>query len=35
LDTELEVKVLAAGFTDLEITWRADIYAGAPQQPNA
>ena len=26
---------MAAGFVDFEITWRADIYAGAPQQSSA
>jgi hypothetical protein len=35
LETELEAKVLAAGFADFEITWRAEVYAGAPQQSSA
>lgn len=35
MDTELEAKVLAAGFEDFEITWRGDVYAGAPQQSSA
>jgi hypothetical protein len=35
LDTELEAKVLAAGFADFEITWRAAVYDGAPQQSSA
>ena len=26
---------MAAGFTDFEITWRADVFAGAPQQSSA
>jgi hypothetical protein len=26
---------LAAGFEDFEITWRADVFAGAPQQSSA
>ena len=27
--------VLDAGFEDFEITWRADVFAGAPQQSSA
>ncbi len=27
--------MVAAGFVDFEITWRADIYSGAPQQTSA
>lgn len=27
--------VVAAGFVDFEITWRADIYSGAPQASSA
>jgi hypothetical protein len=26
---------VAAGFTDFEITWRADVFAGAPQASSA
>lgn len=26
---------MAAGFTDFEITWRAEVFAGAPQQSSA
>lgn len=26
---------MAAGFTGFEITWRADVFAGAPQQSSA
>lgn len=26
---------MAAGFTDFEITWRADVYADAPQASSA
>ena len=25
----------AAGFTDIEITWRADVFSGAPQATSA
>ena len=25
----------AAGFTDFEITWRADVFSGAPQASSA
>ena len=27
--------VLAAGFVDFEITWREDVFAGAPQESEA
>ena len=27
--------VEAAGFTDFEIPWRAEVFAGAPQQSSA
>ncbi len=27
--------VVMAGFVDFEITWRADIYSGAPQESSA
>ena len=26
---------MAAGFTDFEITWREDVFAGAPHQSSA
>jgi hypothetical protein len=26
---------VAAGFIDFQITWRAEVYAGAPQESNA
>ena len=26
---------MAAGFTDFEITWREDVFSGAPQQSSA
>jgi hypothetical protein len=26
---------VAAGFVDFEITWRADVFSGAPQQSSA
>lgn len=26
---------MAAGFVDFEITWRADVFSGAPQQSSA
>jgi hypothetical protein len=26
---------VAAGFTDFEITWRGDVFAGAPQASSA
>ena len=27
--------MIAAGFVDFEITWRAEVYAGAPQSSSA
>ncbi|HEY8833849.1 MAG TPA: hypothetical protein VIM21_15230 [Gemmatimonadaceae bacterium] len=27
--------MVAAGFVDFEITWRAEVYAGAPQSSSA
>jgi len=27
--------VIAAGFVDFEITWRVEVYAGAPQSSSA
>lgn len=27
--------MLAAGFVDFAITWRADVFSGAPQQSSA
>ncbi len=27
--------MVAAGFVDFEIAWRADVYAGAPQSSSA
>lgn len=27
--------MIAAGFVDFEITWRGDVYAGAPQASSA
>jgi tRNA 2-thiouridine synthesizing protein A len=35
LDTELEATVVAAGFVSFEITWRADVFSGAPQSSSA
>jgi tRNA 2-thiouridine synthesizing protein A len=35
LDTELEATVVAAGFVAFEITWRADVFGGAPQSSSA
>jgi hypothetical protein len=31
----LEQAVVRAGFVDFEITWRADVFNGAPQAGNA
>ena len=31
----MQLEVVAAGFVDFEITWRADIYSDAPQQSSA
>jgi hypothetical protein len=35
LEAELEATVGAAGFKNFEITWRAKVYAGAPQASSA
>ena len=35
LDAELQTVVVTAGFVDFEITWKENIYAGAPQESNA
>jgi TusA-related sulfurtransferase len=35
LDTELAATVVAAGFVAFEITWRADVFGGAPQSSSA
>jgi hypothetical protein len=35
LDTELAATVVAAGFVAFEITWSADVFAGAPQSSSA
>jgi hypothetical protein len=35
LEAELEATVVAAGFTDFEITWKAEVFAGAPQASSA
>jgi tRNA 2-thiouridine synthesizing protein A len=35
LDTELAATVVAAGFVAFEITWRADVFSGAPQSSSA
>jgi hypothetical protein len=31
----LHATVVAAGFVDFEITWRADVFSGAPQASSA
>jgi hypothetical protein len=31
----LKATVVAAGFTGFEITWRADVFGGAPQSSSA
>jgi hypothetical protein len=31
----LQVTVVLAGFVGFEITWRADVFAGAPQSSSA
>jgi hypothetical protein len=31
----LQTTVVAAGFVDFEITWRADVFSGAPQSSSA
>jgi len=35
LETELQAVVLEAGFVGFEITWRDDVFGGAPQQSSA
>jgi len=35
LETELHATVVAAGFVDFEIMWRADVFSGAPQASSA
>lgn len=35
MEAELHATVVAAGFTGFEITWRADVFAGAPQASSA
>jgi hypothetical protein len=35
LEAELEATVVAAGFVDFEIAWRADVFSGAPQSSSA
>jgi hypothetical protein len=35
LDAELEATVVAAGFVGFEMTWRADVFRGAPQSSSA
>jgi hypothetical protein len=35
LEAELEATVVAAGFVDFAITWRADVFSGAPQASSA
>ncbi|MBT3350410.1 MAG: hypothetical protein HOC91_02935 [Nitrospinaceae bacterium] len=35
MDTELEAVVTQAGFENFEITWRKDVFAGAPQDSSA
>lgn len=35
MEAELHATVVAAGFVDLEITWRADVFSGAPQASSA
>jgi len=31
----LQAAVISAGFVDFEITWRADVFSGAPQSSSA
>ena len=31
----MQTTVVAAGFVDFEITWRADVFSGAPQSSSA
>ena len=35
LEPELQAIVMRAGFVDFEITWRADVFSGAPQHSSA
>jgi arsenite methyltransferase len=35
LESELQTVVVGAGFVDFEITWRADVFSGAPQHSSA
>jgi hypothetical protein len=35
VESELQATVVAAGFVGFEITWRGDVYAGAPQSSSA
>lgn len=35
MEAELGATVVAAGFVGFEITWRADVFAGAPQESSA
>lgn len=35
LEAELHATVVASGFVDFEITWRAEVFAGAPQASSA
>jgi hypothetical protein len=35
LEAELEATVLAAGFIDFEIIWKAEVFDGAPQATSA
>jgi TusA-related sulfurtransferase len=35
LEPELRALVVQAGFVDFEITWRADVFSGAPQDSSA
>jgi hypothetical protein len=35
LEAELKAAVAAAGLIGFEITWRGEVYAGAPQESSA
>ena len=35
LEAELAAVVGSAGFEDFEITWREDVFSGAPQESSA
>ena len=35
MEAELQATVVAAGFINFEITWRKDVFAGAPQDSSA